>query len=472
VGYWNGLGFLVSVGVLLAVGSAARAKSNVVRVLCGAILVLLVPTLYFTFSRGAWLALVIGLLVALAYDPRRLQLVSVTLFVLPSIVAATWLASRSHGLTHEHVPLARAVHDGHRLALALAGLFAIAAGSMVLFIALERRARPPRKLRLAYGALLLAVPVAVVVIVFARYGGPVAVASKAYDAFTAPPTRAFTHDPNLNRRLLKLTGNGRAELWRVAWGEYVDHPLLGSGAGTYSRYWFRDRRAGFNALDAHGLYIESLAELGPVGLALLIVAFALPLVAAARVRSDPRLAVVLGAYVAFLVHTGVDWDRELPGVSLAGLLCGAVLLVAARRTATLRSLSVAVRAGGLVAAVAFGAFAFVGLIGNSALSASNHARGAGRFQEAEHQAAKARRLMPWSPDPWAALGKAQYAQGDFRSARASFRDAIAKDSGNWTLWFDLGAVSRGAARKRALDHASALNPHSYEILDLRSRSGR
>jgi O-antigen ligase len=472
VGYWNGLGILVSVGILLAVGSAARAKSVVVRVLCAAVLVLLVPTLYFTFSRGAWAALVIGFLVALAYDRRRLQLVSVTFFLLPSIAAAAWLAVRSPGLTHEHVPLARAVHDGHRLALALAALLAIAAGSMILFIALERRVRSPRRLRLAYGALLLVVPVAVVVIVFARYGGPVTVASKAYDAFTAPPTRAFTRDPNLNKRLLKLTGNGRAELWRVAWDEYVDHPVLGSGAGTYNRYWFRDRRAGFNALDAHGLYIESLAELGPIGLGLLIAALALPLLAATRIRNDPRLAVVLGAYVAFLVHTGVDWDRELPGVSLAGLLCGTVLLVAARRTEIPRPLHPAVKVGGLIGVVAFAVFAFVGLIGNSALSASHEARSAGRFQEAEHQAEKARRLMPWSPDPWAALGEAQYAQGDFRRARASFRDAIAKDAGSWTLWFDLGAVSRGAARRRALAHASALNPHSYEIADLRSRSGR
>jgi hypothetical protein len=343
---------------------------------------------------------------------------------------------------------------------------------MILFIELERRVRPPRRLRLAYGALLLAAPVAVVVIVFARYGGPVTVASKAYDSFTASPTRAFTRDPNLNKRLLKLTGNGRAELWRVAWGEYVDHPVLGSGAGTYNRYWFRDRRAGFNALDAHGLYVESLAELGPIGLGLLIAALALPLLAAARIRNDPRLAVVLGAYVAFLVHTGVDWDRELPGVSLAGLLCGTVLLVAARRTEIPRPLHPAVKAGGLIGTVAFAVFAFVGLIGNSALAASHEAGSAGRFQEAEHQAVKARRLMPWSPDPWAALGEAQYAQGDFRSARASFRDAIAKDAGNWTLWFDLGAVSKGAARRRALAHASALNPHSYEIADLRSRSGR
>lgn len=471
VGYWNGLGILVSIGALLAIGSAARANSVVVRVLCAAVLVLLVPTLYFTFSRGAWAALVIGVLVALAYDRRRLQLVSVTLFLLPSIALATWLAARSRGLTQEHVPLARAVRDGHRLALGLVVLFAIAAGSMLLFIAIERRARPARSLRLAYGALLLAVPVAVVVIVFARYGGPVGVASKTYDAFTAPPTRAFVHNPNLNKRLFKLTGNGRAELWRVAWAEYVDHPVLGSGAGTYSRYWFRDRRAGFNALDAHGLYIESLAELGPLGLALMVAALALPLLAAARVRNDQRLALVLGAYVAFLVHTTVDWDRELPGVTLAGLLCGMALLIAARRTENLKPLPGIVRAGSLVGVTAFGAFALVGLIGNSALSASHDARSAGRFQEAEHQAAKARRLMPWSPEPWAALGEAQYAQGDVRSAQSSFRDAIAKDPGDWNLWFDLAAISKGAARRHSLARASALNPNSYEISDLSSGSG-
>ena len=83
------------------------------------------------------------------------------------------------------------------------------------------------------------------------------------------------------------------------------------------------------ARDAHSLYLETLAELGPIGLALLLAALIIPLLAL-RGGRDPLLATAAGAYVAFLVHTGVDWDWELPAVTLAGLACGSAMLVARR----------------------------------------------------------------------------------------------------------------------------------------------
>ena len=43
-------------------------------------------------------------------------------------------------------------------------------------------------------------------------------------------------------------------------------------------------------------------------------------------RRHPLVPGAAGAYAAYLVHTGVDWDWELPAVTLAGLLCGAAIL--------------------------------------------------------------------------------------------------------------------------------------------------
>src|SRR5436305_1855043 len=67
------------------------------------------------------------------------------------------------------------------------------------------------------------------------------------------------------------------------------------------------------------------------GLVLLLIALLTPLVAAVRARHRPTTAIAAGAYVAFLVHAGVDWDWELTAVTLTGLLCGVALLIAARR---------------------------------------------------------------------------------------------------------------------------------------------
>jgi O-antigen ligase len=129
--------------------------------------------------------------------------------------------------------------------------------------------------------------------------------------------------------LAGLFGANRPHYWHVAWHEVELNPVLGSGAGTFERYWLLYRPIGSFARDAHSLYLETLAELGPIGLVLLLAALGLPLLVL-RGRRDPLLATAAAGYVAYLIHTGVDWDWELPAVTLCGLLCGSGLLLSAR----------------------------------------------------------------------------------------------------------------------------------------------
>ncbi len=83
VGYWNGLGLVAAIGVILALGFAARGARPRAQALSAMSLLVLVPTLYFTFSRGSWVALAIGLAVAIAVDPRRLQLLATVVALAP-----------------------------------------------------------------------------------------------------------------------------------------------------------------------------------------------------------------------------------------------------------------------------------------------------------------------------------------------------------------------------------------------------
>ena len=122
----------------------------------------------------------------------------------------------------------------------------------------------------------------------------------------------------------------RPEYWRVAVSAAADQPLLGSGAGSFDDYWLEHRTIPAYVRDAHSLYLETVAELGMVGLALLLVALGAPLAAVARARDRRRVATAASAYVAFLVHAGLDWDWEMPVTTFAGLACGGALLVAAR----------------------------------------------------------------------------------------------------------------------------------------------
>jgi hypothetical protein len=150
----------------------------------------------------------------------------------------------------------------------------------------------------------------------------------------------------------------RASLWRVAWRQFEAHVAVGSGAGTYALAWVRsglvDTRGG--ALDAHSLFLETLAELGLIGLALLLIFLLLP-IARPRLRSGPA-PVAAGAYVAFLVHAGLDWDWEMPAVVLAGICCGAAAL--AGEEAQTHAVTSRGRALIVVLALALGALSIAG----------------------------------------------------------------------------------------------------------------
>jgi hypothetical protein len=226
-GYANALGIFLVLGVVLAVGLAAAARSGRTRLVALSPLLVLLPTLYLTSSRGAWVALPVG--------------VTVTLYV-------------SGVIRSRAVVLAL-------LAVGIAG--AIAIGS--------ERGQP-----------------------------------------------------------LTLFGENRPQYWHVAWQDFEANPVLGSGAGTFGAFWLEHRTVDEFVHDAHSLYIETLAELGPFGLALLVIGLAVPLVGL-RGRQGSLVAAAAGAYSAFLLHAGVDWDWEFGVVGLLGLTCAGAVLVGTRR---------------------------------------------------------------------------------------------------------------------------------------------
>jgi hypothetical protein len=375
-------------------------------------------------------------------------------------VLAIWLASRSHALTRQSSSLASAKHDGHRIGLVILGL-AVAEALVAVGFALARsRLAPPRAVRVMWAAVLAAVLLGALAAAFERYGSPPTLARRAYHAFVAPPP---SHGADLNTRLFSLSSNGRVDLWRAAWHEAEAHPWLGAGAGGYERYWVRHRPTPAGVQDAHNLYLETLAELGPVGLALLVLALGAPLVGAFRARGHPLVPLACAAYVAYLVHAAADWDWELAGVTLAALLCGLACLLAGRDEGA-TSIGPRARVVGIGVATLLAGLVFVALLGNTALEKSDAAAGAGHWRAAEQQARKAIRWTPWSSEGWQRLAEAQTALHDRAAARRSLARALAKDSGDWVLWLDLAGVTRGAAQASAIRQAFRLNPRGSELV--------
>ena len=85
----------------------------------------------------------------------------------------------------------------------------------------------------------------------------------------------------------------------------------------------------------------------------------------------------------------------------------------------------------------------------------------------ERSARRAARLQPWSAEPWRVLGEAQLERGELEAARASFREGLSRDDGDWELWIDLALSSEGSARRDAFARAVRLNPRDPDLLELR-----
>jgi len=457
LGYWNALGIYAAVGLAVAVGIAARA-TQASRAFAAATIPILALTVYFTYSRGAVLALAIGLLVTFALDEYRLWwLGCASLLAVPAAIVVI-VASRSGPLTTAGHSLHAAAHDGHRVALLTALLCLVAAGIGAW--------APAGKLRLRRGArrgLTAAISAAIVVGIVAAL---IAVGGLAgiKDKFTAAPPTTNGH---LNKRLFSFSGSYRAPLWKVAWHEYEAHPILGGGAGSYETYYLQHRTRPDKVKNAHNLYLETLAELGPIGLALLLVALLTPLYSAVKARRHPLVPALAGAYVAFLVHMAVDWDWQVTAVALTGLFCGAGILVAARSEEDeQRQMSPRVRYSLLGGVLIVMVVAFIGLVGNMSLAQASTA-GNGNWVASARDAKRAHTWAPWSSEPYRLLGEAQLGEGNTKAAVASFDQAIAKSPDDWNLWFDLARATTGVAQRQALDHAARLNALSPEIAELR-----
>jgi O-Antigen ligase len=433
IGYANGVAILAAMGLLLSVGFAARASRATAAAAAAAAGPLLAATLYFTFSRGAWVALAVGLAVALALGPGRLQLAA-TALALAAPAAIAVASAASFGASGWLAPF-------------LLVLCAVTAAVPLVMRSGKTWYQPSLRARRAFAFILVALPVIVVAAVLVRLGGPTA----AYDSFKAAP--APTHG-DVRGRVFSLSGSNRADYWRVAWRVYEDHPALGAGAGAYSRSWLRERPEPQPVQDAHSLYLETLAELGTFGFILLLVALATPF-AASRSWWTP---VAFAPYAAFLAHAAQDWDWELPAVTVAALACGAAPITSSDGRRVPRVVAVVPAALCLLVVPAF--------LGNRAAAEAESAYDRDSWRETEDAARSARSLQPWSPEPWRLLGEAQLAQGSLAPARNSFRAGLTEDPEEWELWLDLGLASEGAARRRAFEHAARLNPLSSELEEL------
>ena len=136
-------------------------------------------------------------------------------------------------------------------------------------------------------------------------------------------------------RLVSLQSN-RYAYWRVALRAFASEPLHGVGAGGWAVDWLRWRPFAEGAQDAHSLELQTLAELGLVGLALLAAFLAgVGIAARAAYRVAPGAAAgAIAGCVVWLAHSPLDWDWEMPAVTLIAVVLAGSLLALPEAFAT------------------------------------------------------------------------------------------------------------------------------------------
>jgi len=454
IGYWNALGIFAAMTAALCLGAAMRSRTPWVRMSAAAALPVVVSTLFFTFSRGSMMTLVIGVGVSLALDRDRLRALAIALVLLPWVVLAVGDARLQGALAQGGAGVHAASNQGRPLLLVIALCSAASAATMWAVGRAERRLTFGPAIRRAYIVCLAIAALVLAAGAVAVYGSPPHMVSRVKHALEAKPP---AENANQNTRLETLSLNGRPMLWRSALADVGDHPLLGSGSGTFEQYWNQHRPRNYVARDAHSLYLERLAEQGPVGLVLVLALVLYPIWLAVRARRDPVVLTALGALVAFALHAGFDWDWEMPAVVCLALVAVAAILVSAREEFP-RPLSSSVRTGLVAVAVVLGVAAFAGGVGNQAIASSVSAADSGSYAKAESEARRATSWAPWSDQGWVALAAALVGQGQRDEAAAALRTATRKDPVDWIAWRRLADVTVDPERIHALRMSAKLNP--------------
>jgi O-Antigen ligase len=458
--YWNGMGLLAGVGIVLALHlSSSLREPWLSRVVAAGFVPVAACTLYFTLSRGGIGVAAIGVVVYLVCGFSRGTPGALLAIVPPTAIAVQRAYDAERLVTPQYADAAGRA-EGREVVAAL--LIAVAAALVLRAAALlvDRVARGAPSLGQLSGRVRVALALLVVLAgagVAVAAGAPQYVERQAERFVEAPPLE------NDRSRLTSLSSNGRVDNWEVALEAWRTERLHGTGAGTYANEWNLRRDYLDQVLDAHSLYLEAMADLGLVGLALVLALVAAVLGGLAwRLRGDdrPAYAAALAAAIAWAVHAGADWDWELTAVSV--WLFGLAGIALARRGEAAAGWAPP-RVLRLIAALCCLGLALMPFAlwrSQEDLQAAARAFDRGDCGTTIDAALDSLAALSARAEPWELVAYCDVRLGQPELAEDAARAAIARDPGNWEYHYALALVL-GAARKdprAAAAEARRLNP--------------
>jgi hypothetical protein len=348
-GYWNAIGLTAAMGAIgcLWLGGR-RAGHALLNALAYPAMGLMIVTLMLAYSRGALAALAIGVAAWMCLVPLRLRGVRVLIVgALGAAPVVAWDFSR-HALSSDGLALGERTTAGHQLGVLLGAMLVVLAlvGIAIGFFG-DRRA-PTGATRRAVGIGLAALLVLVVL----GLAGGLAASRRGFTGTISHDLSSLTNPnapvPKNTPGRLTAVGSVRARYWNEALEIFKAHPALGAGAAGYETARLRYRKQPLDVRQAHGYVVQTLADLGIVGLAITLALLIAWMWAAGRAthpfnrrwmarRSPFSLAwgrvplaytpervgmlTMLCIAIVFGVHSFADWTWYVPGDALVALLC-------------------------------------------------------------------------------------------------------------------------------------------------------
>ncbi len=289
---------------------------------------------------------------------------------------------------------------------------------------------------------------------------------------------------NEGSRFTGSLGTNRYQIWRVAWEEFIDHPVAGIGSDNFAGPYLLRRETHYEEpQNPHSTPLRLLSQLGIVGSSLFFGATGIAVVLALRRRrqldatdgSTVGIAVLIFAY--WLVHGSVDVFWEIPVLAACALgflgLASAIEAPAAgdhlepalpdgSQTAGGKRLA---RRTAVAGALVLAAYASVSL-GSPPLADAYLRSGSGVWRENEQAAYNRLELAadfdPFSAEALMAKGSIAFRLDEHDLAQDAFVRALEREPRNWYGYTQLGLLAvdaqdyEGAASFIA--RARALNP--------------
>ena len=489
-GYWNAVGLTAAMAVppFLWLG-ARRDGPPALGALATPAIGLLLVTLMLSYSRGALLALIIGCILWFSIVPLRLRGMAV---LGPAAIGAALVilwAFTQDALTQDRVPLDVRADAGHQLGLLLVAmvLALTAAGLATGFVAAARplRGEERRKAGIAVLCALALIPAGVAIGMTQTQRGLFGTIGHDVSQLVDPSVAGVTNSPGR----LTSAGSVRARYWKEALQMFGDHPGVGVGAGGYGTARPRYRHDSLDVRHAHGYVVQTLADLGVIGMLLSLLALAAWWVSATRATGLRRrdrglpfsperigLLTMFAVVIIFGVHSFVDWTWFVPGNALVALLCAGWLAGRGTlATPTVTGLELRPRAWladrwrlVLAAAAIAVALAAAWAVWQPlrSLDASNDGLAALERNDlagAKRDAQTARDRDPLALDPLTVLAIAESRGGDQHAALAALQQEVRLQPANHEVWlrladFQLNRLKQPKAALRSLATALYLDP--------------